>query len=222
MTKLIDLAGKKFGRWFVLSKAEASRNGHTRWNCLCECGTTKIVYGVSLSKGVSKSCGCYTSEVTTKRNYRHGQRRTKEYDVWCAMIARCNNKNNKAYFRYGEAGIDVSERWKNSFESFLEDMGPRPGNEYSLDRIDGTKGYSKENCRWATNSLQGYNQKLRKTNKSGVKGVSWRGPKGARRGRWTVSIAKDGKRISLGSFQDFDKAVQARKEAELKYYGESS
>lgn len=80
-----------------------------------------------------------------------------EHHSWRSMKARCLRKTHHAYARYGGAGITVCERWM-SFPDFLEDMGPRPENT-TLDRIDNTKGYSKENCRWATWTQQQRNRK---------------------------------------------------------------
>lgn len=74
------------------------------------------------------------------------------------MRHRCRNPKHPFYHRYGAKGIDCPDEWFDSFATFLNDMGKRPSLDYSLDRIDGTKGYSKENCRWATRSEQNYNR----------------------------------------------------------------
>jgi hypothetical protein len=82
----------------------------------------------------------------------------KEYYVWVALKQRCYNKKNKAYKYYGGKGVTVCDDWKNSFELFIFDMGPRPEGKFSIDRIDSSKGYSKENCRWADLQTQLYNR----------------------------------------------------------------
>lgn len=87
---------------------------------------------------------------------KHGFTGTSTYCIWNAMKQRCLNINSTSYKFYGEKGITICDKWL-SFEGFLEDMGERPSDK-SLDRIDGNKGYYKENCRWATNKEQGYNR----------------------------------------------------------------
>lgn len=73
------------------------------------------------------------------------------------MRQRCINPKAEGYCYYGAKGITVCDEWS-SFEKFLEDMGERPSPKHSLDRIDGTKGYYKENCRWATIDEQARNK----------------------------------------------------------------
>ncbi len=99
------------------------------------------------------------NQVRTKRSYvKHGASRTPEYVAWESMRQRCLNSNNRAYRYYGARGITIDERW-NLFTNFLEDMGPKPHPSLSLERRDNNKGYSKENCYFATRSEQNRNRR---------------------------------------------------------------
>lgn len=144
----------------------------------------------------------------------HGKSRMREYGIWKQMRYRCSNPSNNGYQDYGAKGIKVCQRWKESFENFIEDMGISPP-ETSLDRIDVKGDYCKNNCRWASQSIQNFNQNIRVNNKSGKTGVSW----DAERSKWFVRICVDGKNKNLGRFSSYEDAVKVREQAELETYG---
>ncbi len=88
---------------------------------------------------------------------RHGMHSIPEYQIWKAMIKRCENKNAPDYKWYGARGISVCERWRHSFLAFITDVGPRPDG-YWIDRVDNTKGYEPRNVRWKTPTQQQRNK----------------------------------------------------------------
>jgi hypothetical protein len=92
-------------------------------------------------------------------NYRHGLWKTKEYGIWNAMRQRCTNPKSQKWEHYGARGIRVCDEWLKSFISFYEHIGPKPGPEYSLDRINNDGNYEPGNVRWATIKEQANNQR---------------------------------------------------------------
>ena len=99
-------------------------------------------------------------------------------------------------------GIGVCDNWS-VFDSFIDDMGFRPSNKHTIERVDNSKGYSKENCTWATRYMQSVNTRVRSDNKTGFRGVSIRGRK------FQASVQRNKKRVCVGVFSSAEEANQS-------------
>lgn len=151
-----DLVGKRFGRLTVIKFAGMVKNGKTNvstWECVCDCGNTVTVRRHNLVSGQTRSCGCLLAETL----YKHGGSKRingdRLYRVWHGMIDRCSDEHSRSYKNYGAKGITVCREWRDSYSSFREwailngyDPSAKRG-KCTVDRIDGSKGYSPNNCR---------------------------------------------------------------------------
>lgn len=154
---MIDLTGKKYGRLSVV-EFDRIQNHKTYWKCVCDCGLAVIATGNNLRSGNTSSCGCLRRETTRvrgKMNTTHGEshaNRTRLYSIWCGMKQRCENPNRDAYPLYGGKGVTVCDEWQDyhEFRRWAQQAGYR--DDLTIDRIDPSKGYYPENCRWITQS----------------------------------------------------------------------
>ena len=128
-----------------------------RWLCECACGTPKVICGSHLRSGHSRSCGCFRDQSLSERRFKHGMSDGPEHIAWQRMRIRCYCKTSDNYAFYGGRGIQVCDKWRDSFEAFLADIGPKPSKTSSLDRIDSNGHYEPGNVRWAEKLVQANN-----------------------------------------------------------------
>ena len=153
------LTGAVYGELTITGFAGPDEQGKSTYRCRCNCGNETVTRGTNLKNGQTQSCGCLAKRAASVSNKTHGLSRSPEYIAWMAMKERCLNSKNKGFPGYGGRGITVCDRWKNSFENFIADMGSRPSARHSLDRIDNDRGYEPGNCRWATPEEQQGNRR---------------------------------------------------------------
>lgn len=160
MSRMIDMAGQKCGRLFVLGIAERARNGTSiKWKCVCDCGNEVVKTGNALRNQKWLSCGCLRAEMIGKRFRKHRKGSEKLQDVRIKMIDRCYNKLSPDYQWYGAKGVKVCDEWINDAVSFTEwafKNGYREG--LSIDRINNDGMYEPSNCRWTTDIQQANNR----------------------------------------------------------------
>lgn len=139
--------------------------------CLCECGRKFFAWKQALATGNTKSCGCLRNTHTKTKSFLYAEPYSTRkhplntlYTRWASMVERCTSQTSSSWGNYGGRGITVCERWLR-FDNFLADMGTPPLG-MSLDRIDNSRGYSPDNCQWATAKQQRDNQRPRKEGKT--------------------------------------------------------
>lgn len=222
------LVGKKFDRLVVQKQAD-KKNGHVRWECLCDCGKIKIVRGDCLKQGTTKSCGCLVKENNEKMrsqlgwmmpsSKKHGMSHTDTYNIYRGMLQRCYNEKSTGWPHYGALGVVVCDSWRESFDNFYKDMGERPDKCHSLERLVSSDGYNPSNVVWADNTTQSRNRSLFSNNTSGVTGVYRRINHGYAYWVCTTSHPKTNK-IERKSFSVLklgeEEALQKAKEYRLK------
>lgn len=209
--------GDTFNNFSVVGASDRRRNnGTVLWNCLCVCGNEFLAGTSSIRNGKQTlSCGC----LRYKRQ-ENPVSESPEYKSYYMMLDRCYNSNCPMFSHYGGRGITVQESWRlpdgEGFRNFLTDLGPRPLGT-SIERKDVNLGYTKENCKWATDTEQGHTRRKQRGTSSKYKGVSTNSS-----GGWRSYISKDKKRKELGNYYNEELAATVYDFASLLLYGDET
>lgn len=157
-----DMIGKRYNRIMVIGYPDEviTKSDKYKVMCQCDCGKIWAVGAAEIKRDNTKSCGCLKRENSAKRFMKHGKKHTRLYSIWQCMKGRCNYPSHEHYQNYGGRGIKICDSWNGDFMSFYDwAMSNGYSDDLSIDRKDNDKGYSPDNCRWATSKEQTANRR---------------------------------------------------------------
>jgi hypothetical protein len=209
MGQKLDFKGRRFGHLLVIKEAPIV-NARTRWECVCDCGKKRIVTTDALQRGATKGCG-------SCGKIKHGLDGTPIYRLWAHIRERCYSECHKDYLNYGGRGIEMKNGWKDDVVKFKKDLeenlGQKPGPDFSIDRIDNNGHYEIGNIRWATKSQQQLNKRIMSSMSTEFRGVRTSGGK-------FRAIIRNGKKIeALGTFDSPEEAAFVRDKRMYEIHG---
>jgi hypothetical protein len=162
-----NIKGMRFNRLIAIEYVGTSASRLAEWLFLCDCGNYALIEGSYVSRGNTKSCGCYKIDDHIRRNTKHGVTKNKGtskcYMAWKHIKQRCLTKSCSRFHDYGGRGIKIHPAWINDFQSFYNHIGEPPTKDHSIDRINNSRGYEPGNIRWATNVEQARNKRVNST-----------------------------------------------------------
>lgn len=221
MSEVVDMTNCKIGMWTVLYRTSNDTHGKAVWHCRCECGNEKDISGANLRNKSTLSCGCSHRSHNTfdlSGDYAVGHDNSGNSFLFDKEEY---SKIKPYYWRVGSnkyvSMVIYDRNTKKCTQYLLHRFLMNPTSEEEVDHINhNTLDNRKSNLRIVTTAQNQMNSVVSDRNRSGVKGVNWDNNEQ----RWRVRISVSGKRLSLGSYKNFDDAVQCRKSAEAFYYGE--
>lgn len=157
--KVIDMTGRRYASLVAIRQTGRSTSRDLNWLFVCDCGNHFEANGYSVRCGKIITCPTCSKERVRMASVKHGLSETVEFGIWTGIQTRCYNRRTKAFKDYGGRGIVVCDRWLESFDNFLADMGKRPSKHHSIDRKDNNGNYEPSNCWWATSKEQNGNKR---------------------------------------------------------------
>lgn len=221
MAALLDLAGRRFGKWNVIARAGTAPTGFATWRARCDCGRERVVYGFSLNNGTSMSCGCREERPPVRVEgdtayipLSQGKWAIVDaIDADVGQVEWCAARSDRLWYaiRAG-AGAEtlrlhrvIAERAGLSIVGRQVDHADRDG-----------LNCRRANLRAATHGQNQQNSATPRNNTSGFKGVGW----DKRRKKWRAYVSAGGRRINIGSFDDIHDAAAARAAAAQEHHGQ--